>query len=102
MKKEDILKKSKYENEDDEQTYINMKSDLNSFYGLSFLALLLMGYQAIKGLPFGDLPALLFIFLSVGAFFRYKWTQKKHFLWMSIFTGLLCLGFLFWYVLQTW
>lgn len=102
MKKEDILKKYREENEDEGQKHINTKSDLKAFYGLSFLALLLMGYQAIKELPFGDVPALLFVFLSVGAFSRYKSTQEKHFLWMSIFTGLMCLGFLLWYVIQTW
>ena len=102
MKKEDILKKYREENEDEGQTHINIKSDLYGFYGLSFVALLLMVYQGFRALPFGDVPALLFVFLSVGAFFRYRSTQEKHFLWMSIFTGLMCLAFLSWYVIQTW
>ncbi|MBK5253851.1 MAG: hypothetical protein JJE03_05275 [Peptostreptococcaceae bacterium] len=102
MKKEDVLKKYRQENEDEGQTHINTQADLYGFYGISFLALLLMVYQAIKELPFGDVPALLFTFLSIGAFFRYKAAQEKPFLWMSMFTGLMCLGFLVWYVIQTW
>lgn len=61
-----------------------------------------MVYQGYKALPFGDVPALLFIFLSVRAFFRYQSTREKHFLWMSLLTGLMCLGFLVWYVIRTW
>ncbi|MCA9766384.1 MAG: hypothetical protein KC455_08195 [Carnobacterium sp.] len=102
MEKEEILKRYRKTGEDEGKTDVNTQSDLQGFYGLSFLSLLIMGYQIYRELPFGDIPALLFVFLSVGAFFRYKASKENHYLWMSIVTGLLCISLLVWYIIQTW
>ncbi|WP_062532980.1 DUF6442 family protein [Jeotgalibaca dankookensis] len=102
MKKEDILNRYRQEEDDEGQTRMNTISDDQGFYAINFLAFILMGYQIFKDLPFGAVPALLFVFLSTGAFSRYKMTQEKLFLWMGLLTGLLCLGSLSWYVIQTW
>lgn len=102
MKKEEILNRYRQEDSDEGRTHINTISDSQGFYGLNFLAFILMGYQIFKDLPFGAVPALLFVFLSTGAFSRYKVTQAKHFLWMALLTGVICLGSISWYVIQTW
>ena len=58
-------------------------------------------YQAFAGQVFGDVAAVLFVFSSVGSFARYRTDRDRFFLGMGIFTGVLCLGCLGWYLWHT-
>ena len=101
MKKEDVLKKYKAEGIDEGQEYRNERGDEAGFFGLLFLSLALMIYQSWRGLPFGDISAVLFCFLSVGMFYRYKLDGDKTKLALGILTGIACLAALGWYVWKT-
>ncbi|KAF1299634.1 hypothetical protein BAU15_01045 [Enterococcus sp. JM4C] len=51
--------------------------------------------------PIGDIASLLFIFLSVGSFYRFKRGKDRSALYFSLLTGVLCLAFLVWYIVST-
>ena len=56
-------------------------------------------YQSWRGLPFGDISAVLFCFLSVGMFYKLDGDKTK--LVLGILTGIACLADLGWYVWKT-
>ncbi|MFL2133268.1 DUF6442 family protein [Desemzia sp. FAM 24101] len=101
MDKEKILEKYRSEKKDEGKDYDNDYSDNQGFYAMCFLAILLMTYQIFNDLPFGDIAALLFAFMAVGGFYRYKLRKDKGDLYFSLFTGMVGLAFLIWYVVQT-
>lgn len=101
MNKEDILKKYKEEGVDEGVNNINEKSDNQGFYALCFLSMILMTYQAFNNQPVGDIASLMFVFLSVGAFSRYKLRKERDDLFFGIVMGVLCVAFLIWYIIQT-
>lgn len=101
MEKEEILKKYKEEGVDEGEVVANENSDSHGFYALCFLAMILMIYQSFKNQLFEDVASLLFVFLSVGAFSRYKIRKEKDHLVFGIVTGVLCVAFLFWYIIKT-
>ena len=101
MKREEILRKYRQEGVDEGREQVNRRGDDAGFWAMLLLSLLLMLYQAWRRLPFGDIPALLFCFCSVGAWSRYRAAREKGFLWMSIGTGLACLVCLIWYVARS-
>ena len=101
MKKEDVLEMYRNEGIDEGREHINYVSDNYGFYALCGMSILLMLYQILLGLPFGDIPAVLFAFTSIGAFFRYKAEKDKTTLVLGIFTGIMCLICLGWYIVKT-
>lgn len=101
MKKEDIINRYKEEGVDEGKEYTNQFSDTQGFYALCGLSFILTIYKIWAEQPFGDTASILFIFLSVGAFYRYQKEKDKAFLYFSILNGLLCLVFLLWYILAT-
>ncbi len=101
MNKEEILKKYKEEGVDEGREHNNQQEDDAGFWGLIFLSLLVMIYQVLMELPFGDIPALLFCFVSIGSFARYKADKDKSHLIRGILTAIACITCLAWYVLDT-
>ena len=101
MEKEEILKKYRREGVDEGREEANRRGDDAGFYAMCVLALLLMLYQAFTGQVFGDVAAVLFVFSSVGSLARYRTSRDQFFLCMGIFTGVLCLGCLGWYIWHT-
>lgn len=101
MKKEELLEKYRQEQQDEGKDDSNRKGDEHGFIALCLLSILLVVYQTIKNQPFGAVTALLFIFLSVGSFSRYRRNPDRATLLFGIITGLVTLGSLFLYVMQT-
>lgn len=101
MNKEEILKRFKAEGVDEGRDHINRKGDDAGIWGLAFLSLLIMIYQGVMKVPLGDIPAILFCFLSIGAFSRYKDDKEKTHLALGVITGIACLACLGCYVWQT-
>lgn len=101
MKKEDILKKYKEEGTDEGKEHTNKYGDDYGFYALCGLSMLLMIYKIWSNQPYGDIASLLFIFLSVGSFYRYKKEKNRSFIYFGTVTGVLCLAFLVWYIWET-
>ena len=101
MDKEKILLKYRSENKDEGKDYTNEYSDNQGFYAMCFLAIGLMTYQIFSDLPYGDITALLFTFMAVGGFYRYKLRKDKGDLLFSLINGVIGLAFLIWYVIQT-
>ena len=100
MNEEEILK-NKEEGVDKEREHNNQLGDDAGFWGLIFLSLLIMIYQALMKLPFGDIPALLFCFVSIGSFARYKTNKDRSHLIRGILTAIACIACLAWYILDT-
>ena len=101
MERDEILEKYRREGVDEGREEVNRRGDDAGFYAMCVLALLLMLYQAFAGQVFGDVAAVLFVFSSVGSFARYRTDRDRFFLGMGIFTGVLCLGCLGWYLWHT-
>ncbi len=101
MKKEEILKKYKEEGVDEGREHNNQRGDDVGFWGLVFLSLLIMIYQVLMKLPFGDIPAVLFCFMSIGAFSRYKADKDKMHILLGVITAIECLACLSWYIWRT-
>ncbi|MBM6851760.1 DUF6442 family protein [Oscillibacter valericigenes] len=101
MERDEILEKYRREGVDEGREEANRRGDDAGFYAMCVLALLLMLYQAFAGQVFGDVAAVLFVFSSVGSFARYRTDRDRFFLGMGIFTGVLCLGCLGWYLWHT-
>ena len=99
--RDEILEKYRREGVDEGREEANRRGDDAGFYAMCVLALLLMLYQAFAGQVFGDVAAVLFVFSSVGSFARYRTDRDRFFLGMGIFTGVLCLGCLGWYLWHT-
>lgn len=101
MKKEEVLEMYRNEGVDEGKEHINYASDNYGFYALCGMSMLLMLYQIHFELPFGDIPAALFAFTSIGGFARYKTEKNKTTLLLGIFTGIMCLICLGWYIFKT-
>ena len=101
MEKEEILQKYRQEGVDEGRDAANRRGDDAGFYALCGLSFLLMIYQAFTHQVFGDVASVLFVFSSVGSFARYRADRDRFFLGMGIFTGVLCLGCLGWYLWHT-
>ena len=101
MKKDDLLEKYRKEQQDEGRDYVNEKGDHEGFYALCILSLVLTIYKAVTKQPFGDITALLFVFLSVGAFKRYQIEKDKFTLLFSIVTGIITLASLIIFVMKT-
>ncbi|MFD2116949.1 DUF6442 family protein [Paenibacillus yanchengensis] len=101
MQKDELLEKYRSEKQDEGRDHLNHVSDSKGFSVMMVLAVLFMIYQIYKDVPFGDVPALLFSFLAVGGFHRYKKTREKDILIFSLFSSVVCIGFIIWYVIQT-
>ena len=101
MDREGILQKYRQEGVDEGRNEANRRGDDAGFYAMCAMALLLMLYQAFTRQAFGDVAAVLFVFSSVGSFARYRADRDPFFLGMGLFTGVLCLGSLGWYVWHT-
>lgn len=101
MKREEILRKYRQEGVDEGREQMHDRGDGAGFLAMCVLAILIMIYQLWRGLPQGSIQALLFVFLSVGAWSRYRAARETGFLWMSIGTGLACLVCLIWYVARS-
>lgn len=101
MQRDKLLQKYRNERQDEGKEHINNLADAKAFSGMLIFAVLIMAYQAYKNVPFGDVTALLFSFLTIGAFYRYQTTKEKHFIYMSVLNAIICIGFIVWYVLQT-
>lgn len=101
MDKEKILERYRSENIDEGKDHTNNYSDDQGFYAMCLLALGLMCYQAFNNLPFGDIASLLFIFMCVGGFYRYKRMKDRGYLIFSLINGTIGITFLIWYVIQT-
>lgn len=101
MNKKEILERYKNEGEDEGKENNNRQGDLQGFYALCFLSQFLMFYQVWIKQPFGDVASLMFVFLSVGAFSRYKLEKDKSHLMFGILTGIACLACLGWYIWKT-
>ncbi len=101
MNNDEIIERYKNEGVDEGRDNINQYGDTNGFYALCGLALVLTLYKVWMEQPFGDVFSLLFVFLSVGSFFRYKKKKSKGHLWAFVVYGLVCLASLVWYVFVT-
>lgn len=101
MHKDELLQIYHSEQQDEGRDHVNNVSDSKGFSAMCVLAVLFMVYQIYKDVPFGDVAALLFSFLAVGGFYRYKKTHEKDILILSLFNSLVCIGFIVWYVVQT-
>lgn len=101
MNKEEILNRYKQEAIDEGKNGINHYSDNKGFTAMCGLALLLVIYKIFNNQPFGDIMALLLIFLSVGAYHRYRKDNQSSYLYASLLNGLLCLLFLGWYIVSS-
>lgn len=101
MNKEEIIKKYKEEGVDEGENNINENSDRHGFYALCFLSMILMTYQSFRNQLYQDIASLLFVFLSVGLFSRYKITKERSDLIYGILTGVLCVAFLVGYIIKT-
>ncbi len=101
MKNQGSAKRNKTNVEKETVEQINVKSDAKAFQGMCLVAVAIIMYQSQKGLPFGDVPALLFTFLSIGMFYRYRALKDKVNLIWGIGTGLTAILLLVLYVLKT-
>lgn len=101
MQKDELLQKYRSEQQDEGKDHVNQSADAKAFSGMLIFAVLIMVYQMYKNVPFGDVTALLFSFLAIGGFYRYRTTTEKHFLYLSIVNAVICIGFIVWYVIQT-
>lgn len=101
MQKDELLQKYRSEQKDEGREHVNHSADSKGFTAMSILAVLLMVYQMYKDVPFGDVAMLLFSFLAVGGFYRYKETKEKEILLLSFVNSFICIGFIVWYVIQT-
>lgn len=101
MKKEELLQKYRNEQRDEGRDDINEKGDREGFFALCLLSLLLMMYKVWTKQPFGDIIALLFVFLSVGAIKRYQLDKDRTTLFFGIATGIITLASLIYFVIKT-
>ena len=101
MQKEELLRKYRNEQQDEGKDHINHSADTKAFYGMLVFAVLIMVYQVYTDAPFGDVPAMLYSFLAIGSFSRYRTTKEKYYLYMTILNAAICITFIVGYILQT-
>lgn len=101
MQKEELLRKYRNEQQDEGKDHVNHSADTNAFYGMLVFAVLIMVYQVYTDAPFGDVPAMLYCFLAIGSFSRYRITKEKYHLYMTILNAAICITFIVGYILQT-
>lgn len=77
------------------------KSDAMSFTAFIILAFLLTFYKYKKGIPFGDVPALLFIYVAVEEWINYKKYKEKGTFTLALIATVVCVISLGWYIYQT-
>ncbi len=77
------------------------KSDAMSFTAFIILAFILTFYKYKKGIPFGDIPALLFIYVAVEEWIRYKKYKEKGIFSIALIATVVCIISLSWYIYQT-
>lgn len=77
------------------------KSDAMSFTAFIILAFVLTFYKYKKGIPFGDIPALLFIYVAVEEWLRYNKYKEKGTFSLAVISTVVCIISLVWYIYQT-
>lgn len=101
MDKETILRKYRQTKQDEGQERVHQLSDDGAFIGMLIVAVFIMVYQVYYDVPFGDVTALLFSFLAIGNFYRYKAMKTTaYFIWGIVYSAI-SIGFFILYVWQT-
>lgn len=102
MDANEILRRSRISGEDEGRDFVNKKANGHGFVALCLTVIALASYKAAKGLPVGDITSLMFIFLSVGMFARYRADGERFSLLFGALTGLGAIAMLASYVATTW
>lgn len=101
MNKEELLRKYRNEEQDEGKDYVNQSADTFAFYGMIVFASLIMIYQIYADIAFGDVTSLLFSFIAIGGFQRYRKTKKTYFLTSAIFNTVISIACITWYIYST-
>ncbi|AMB95952.1 DUF6442 family protein [Aerococcus urinae] len=91
--KERILAKYRSDNQDEYQQHLIKKADDYGFAAMCVVAIILMAIKAINGQSIADIEVILFTFISVNFYKRYKISQEKSALILLIFTSVLNIAF---------
>lgn len=103
MKKEEILEKSRLENEnmDERERKIDDDSVYHGMIGVLALALLYLFVKIFTNQPYADMLSILTTNLTVASFYKYKKiSNKKFFLISGILGAIATIGFITAYVIE--
>ena len=104
MEKQEILEKSRKENQLHDEGVLHAQEKGRKWGVVGFLSLLIAVqiYQLVQGLD-NYLPmSLLWAYLAAQALGKYQARRERRFLWGIVFGAIASLCFLLCYVLRTW
>lgn len=94
MKKEDILKKARSENNDEREKQVETNAFRAGWLGVSIILLILIGFRSYFNESGSDLVIVLLAQTAASLFYQYKKLgDKKYLIWSILSIGGILLGF---------